>query len=800
MTIGYKLRRDDLSALLSILIFFITFFANSIFGNGYRMAGDSLFYTYPLRAMAWKMIRSGHLPLWTPGILSGYPLLSMAQLGLGYPITWFYLVLPPYLAEKIYVLAPFLLAPVFTYAYLRQVNRSALASLFSALTFGYGGMMASPLSNNGLIPNTFMWLPLFLLVIERSRRSPLIPCVIAATFVYSLSVLSGFAQAFIIVGLVAAGYSLWLALAVAPDLTTEKVSRWRPVIITAGAGVFSFGVAAFQILETARVVRRSVRHTLTYQLFTQGSFEPAELWRSFTTPLFHVIDTHASVVPLAAALACIAVATHVVRRTQQRDPRVFFWFLVAVVAIVLMMGQFTPISWALYKLPIINLFRVPSRHTTEWTFAAAVLAAYGWDALGPLALHLRNSKPRSNLITIWSATLLIVVALLIGHTWWTRAQTFQPQMRDGADPQTIYNLWKLGMSIVLALTMWRASLIINQRWRESLLILAILITCFVEPSLLLKRWWENFGRPVSAAQQPTEMTRYLQQFHANENRIYTRVDLMSEQEGAPPRFDAPNLSAMWGLQDVAGYEPLILERYSQALGGAYLDGVHTVDRGTPDASLFTSQSHVLDLLNTKHTVSYRGLATSLGGSSGPPTPHSEYWQPVFELNQAVVMRNSRALPRVWLVGEAKSVRGEVALSLIRGESKGVDFDPARTVLLETNQSEIPSLPAGALPTDCVARVAAYQPTLVIIETKCSSAAVLVVSEMFFPGWVASMDGNSANIQVADYLLRGVFVTPGEHKIEMRYTAPAFRNGALISISALILLSALLIIHRRRRLH
>jgi hypothetical protein len=758
------------------------------------MSGDSLFYSYPLRTIAWNMIRAGQLPLWTPGVLSGYPLLSMAQLGLGYPVTWGYLFLPPYLAEKIYVLTPFLLAPVFTYFYLRKLDRSAYASILGALAFGYGGMMASPLSHSGLVSNAFMWLPLLLLVIEKSRRARFIPSLIAATIVYSLSVLTGIAQTFQTVGILAAAYSVWLAIAVHSDDSVRKVSRWQPVFVTAGAGLLSIGVAAFQILETARVVRRSVRRTLSYEQFTQGSFTPNELWESFTTPIFHVIDMHTSVAPLAAALACVAVVAHLLRRNNQQDLRVFFWFIVAVVAIVLMLGPFTPVYRVLYYIPIVNLFRVPSRHTAEWTFAAGVLAAYGWDALAPTLRRLRQAGKRSNLSTLYPALALIGLGLLIGFLWWTKAQTLEERAPGWPHSPTTYRVLKDGMAIVLTLAIWRASLVINQRWRAGLLVSAILISCFVEPSLLIRRWWGNQGRPVSAVLQPSAVTRYLKQFPASGNRIYTRVGLMSEQEGYPLRLDATNLSAMWGLNDVAGYEPLTLERYSQALGGAVLDGVHTLDRGAPDNSLFSSKSHVLDLLNTTFVVSYRGLATS---QNGPPTPHSEFWQQVFEQNDAVVMRNSRALPRAWLVGEAQAVRMEVALDRIRGDS-GIDFDPRRTVLVEVGPSDIPPLPGGPLPPDSEARIVSYEPNRIVIQTKATQSSVLVVSELFFPGWEAWVDGKWTRIQIANYLLRGVFLPAGEHKVEMRYTAPAFRYGALISIGTLGLLTLLLFVDRRKQ--
>src|SRR5258706_13973919 len=146
-------RRADIAALAAIAAFFVFFFPRVLFGDRFIIAGDAYYYSYPLRTVAWRMIRHGELPLWTPYILSGYPLLSMAQLGLAYPLTWGYLFLPGHVAEQIYVLAPFLVAPLFTYAYLRELSRSPLASLLGALTFSYGGMMASPLANNGLMPN-----------------------------------------------------------------------------------------------------------------------------------------------------------------------------------------------------------------------------------------------------------------------------------------------------------------------------------------------------------------------------------------------------------------------------------------------------------------------------------------------------------------------------------------------------------------------------------------------------------------------------------------------------------------------
>ena len=950
---SWRPRRADTAALACIGLFFIAFFPQALFGGKYLLAGDAFFYNYPLRTVAWQMIRHGQLPLWTPYVMSGYPLLSMAQVGLGYPLTWGYLFLPGYVAEQIYVLAPFLLVPAFTYAYLREVGHTPLASLLGALVFGYGGMMASPLANNGLMPNAVMWLPLFLIAIEWSQRRPFVPCLLLATGAYTMSVLSGLGQGFVYVGLLAGAYAIFLVLtteraAEAGKLTWQarlmRVPSWRPLFVAGGSALLAAGVAAFQIMETARAVRRSVRNALSYELFTQGSFPRGMLWRSFTTPLFYVIDMHAAVPPLAAALTLTAVYAHT-RRRIGRDLRVFFWLGVSVVAGVFMLGSSTPLYRVIYYVPLLNLFRVPSRHTFEWTFAAGVLAAYGWDGLAPVLRRWRGASARKQQSTLYVALALLAASVIVGTLWWLKSQTLQMGAPGWPHSPTIYRLWKGAFVLLTAVVLWRASLIEATRVRTVLLTATILLLCFVEPSLLVARWWGGVGFPASRFTQRTEATRFLRQYPSAENRIYTRVALMSEQFGDPPRFDSANLSAVYGLHNVAGYEPLIFERYSRALGGVGLDAVDTVTAGTPDASLFTARSHVLDILNTTFVISYPNLATapgafpaalaetdvigevlpqttktlvvqpteadalqfvtSLSNSTSEPNghvvaqvrvftadgkmierelqagrdtaewaherpdvrpyvkhklaipfdtvrvggvngytayrykalvkldaevsvirleisnisqlarlavysgalldsrtqhivplsvPYSDKWQPVYEQHEILSLRNQRALPRAWLVAEAEAVDSEVALNRIRGESAQA-FDPRRTALLEVRPQELPQLPGGLVAPESSARVAAYEPNRLTIETSAPTATVLVVSEIFYPGWEATVDGQRAQIHLADYLLRGIALPPGHHRVEMRYTAPAARIGAIISGSTLLFLGALFIYWR-----
>ena len=939
--------KEDVLAVAILCLFFVAFFPQAIFGGKYLLRGDSLFYSYPMHTVAWRMLREGSLPLWSPYTLCGYPLLAMTQLGLGYPLTWGHAFLPGYIAEQIWVLAPFLLAPIFTYLYLRTIGRSALASILAGLSFGYGGMMAAPLGNTGMMTNSAMWLPLILIGIEKSRTSRFIPALLLAAAAFTMSILNGFGQAFVYAGLLAFGYALWLVVI---DLRSrdlgatlkDRISTlrvWRPVLLISSAGLLAAGVSAFQILETARAVRRSIRHGLDYETFTQGSLTPDYLWRSFVAPWFYWVDMHAYVPPLALGLAIVAVWTHF--KNRDADRRVFFWLVVATLACILMLGGSTPFYQIVYRIPVVNLFRMPSRQTFLWTFAVSVMSAYGWDIIAAWLRQRRSPNSRSTRLLLISA-ILLVATIVIGVLWWRRIAT-GPWLPDPT-AFALYVAWKAAFVLAALVTLWRASLIAKKGWRFPMVLITMLVLCFVEPSAIVTRWWGH-GFEASRFSTMSEATKFLKQFPPEQGRVYTRVDLMSEQF-QPPRFDSPNVSAVWGLQNVGGYEPMILDRYSRALGNVGLDTVFSLKTGAPDDSLLTSQSHVLDILNTAFIISYPNLDTSLRPADAPkphpvpgevlaqttktfsPSPTfadslelvtsltrsteepdnaliarvqiftatggviehelragrdtaewahdrpdvrplikhrlppvfeqtmveganpypayrfktsvrfaerlevlrvqisnvstgaglaihsavltdsqiqksfplsglpSDFLKPVYERDFTLILQNTRALPRAWLVTNAEAVDGEEALKRIRGESPK-PFDPRSTALMEVDPTELPQLPGGTVAPDSV-KITHYGPNSLTVETNAPIPTVLVLSEIFYPGWTATLDGNKTKIYLSNFLLRSVVLPAGQHRVEMHYTAPAARNGAIISAITLLGFVGLAVVDRRLR--
>ena len=91
----------------------------------------------------------------------------------------------------------------------------------------------------------------------------------------------------------------------------------------------------------------------------------------------------------------------------------------------------------------------------------------------------------------------------------------------------------------------------------------------------------------------------------------------------------------------------------------------------------------------------------------------------------------------------------------------------------------------------------YATDRVFVRAETDRAALLVVGQAYYPGWTAVVDGETTAVVVADGAFVGVPVGPGPHEIELAFRPRHLRAG-LSSIAAGLILSALLLLHARRR--
>jgi hypothetical protein len=188
-------------------------------------------------------------------------------------------------------------------------------------------------------------------------------------------------------------------------------------------------------------------------------------------------------------------------------------------------------------------------------------------------------------------------------------------------------------------------------------------------------------------------------------------------------------------------------------------------------------------------------------------PSPERWRKLAEFGEVEVYENLKTLPRAWFTPRAILMPSlEVLRTIKTGRLKdGAPFDSNATVLLENElfskrQLKTPLANSGAteLPKAEV-KVTAYHPNRIEVQTNNPSAGFLVLSEIYYRGWEAWVDGQRASVDRVNFTLRGVELPPGQHKVEFKFRAHSFRTGAAWSAVGLALLCiGGILIYRKRK--
>jgi uncharacterized membrane protein YfhO len=86
----------------------------------------------------------------------------------------------------------------------------------------------------------------------------------------------------------------------------------------------------------------------------------------------------------------------------------------------------------------------------------------------------------------------------------------------------------------------------------------------------------------------------------------------------------------------------------------------------------------------------------------------------------------------------------------------------------------------------------YGSTRVRVTTAADTAAYLVLTDTWFPGWRARVDGRDATLWRADHAFRAVWIPPGKHEVEFRFEPRSLKPGLLVSVLSLTAALALLV--------
>ncbi len=138
---------------------------------------------------------------------------------------------------------------------------------------------------------------------------------------------------------------------------------------------------------------------------------------------------------------------------------------------------------------------------------------------------------------------------------------------------------------------------------------------------------------------------------------------------------------------------------------------------------------------------------------------------------STLFRNPDALPRSWIVYRGETVEGEDALRR-KVQDAGTDFR-ATALFLDQPPPELGGCSGGGV------KIGMYQANRVQLDVSAACKGLVVLADVWYPGWRATVDGKRAPILETYGALRGVVVEPGLHRIDMRYRpASAYVGGAM----------------------
>jgi hypothetical protein len=175
------------------------------------------------------------------------------------------------------------------------------------------------------------------------------------------------------------------------------------------------------------------------------------------------------------------------------------------------------------------------------------------------------------------------------------------------------------------------------------------------------------------------------------------------------------------------------------------------------------------LLNVHYVLSDRDLDGDGLSRVFPPGDPAE--------GQVRVYVMGDPFPRAWVVHAAEVIPDEEeALTRLSTD----EFDLRRAAVV----AEPLDIPLSGATHNSTARVTEFAPDQVTVEVDAAEAGLLVLSEVYYPGWRASLDDQPACLIRTDALLRGIPVPEGHHTIRVWYAPAAAHLGLVISALAL----------------
>jgi hypothetical protein len=723
--------------------------------------------------------QTGEVPLWCPYSFGGMPFIHDVQVAAFYPLHWLLYLLPEDglgAAMSWMVVAHVFIAGCCMLAYGRSQGLESVSGLVAAVGYMFAGKWLLHVLEAGhyvLIP--LAWLPLVLLWLEQAIRWRSLLYATWAGAAFALIVLGTHPQMTFYAGIFIAVWTLCLAAprreARAERAPLQGAARLRWLVYGTWTALVAGALGAVQLLPALEAAPESTRAGGVAASDAAAVAGPALL--GLVGPAWNGGWEDRGGLGLLWVAA--AVAAPLWYRGQIRYQGVICLGLIAFAT-----GGAALLQW----LPGFRLFQIPVRMLVLLALPVALLAGRTTQALigeTPACAQVRDSFRRLLILVVGAGLVMTGCAAPLNYRAW------QPAYWIVLVLTTAGALWLLGTKCSLNRRAWAGA------WLALLLADAWGLT-----------WTKVAVRSADEVYAPSTCVRYLTEAQQRDPQRHWRVldrGLLGQPSSAPLGAALPMFGHIQ-IEPVLGYNPFDLRRYKE-----FLQFIMDEDNPIrPRAGIFgypiiqgfpIRNKSLLDLLGARYTLepddgSSQFDAPGEPGKNtrwqrvGPEDAHPQVFSflagGVQPLPPYRVYENRDAFPRAFIVHQAAPLADR---SHILAQMKSTDF--RREVLLEGERgcvneprgADAPPLAEGS------ATIREYRPNRVVVDLQTALPGYLVLTDIWFPGWSCTMDGQSRPIQRADFLFRAVAIPAGSHEVSFVFSPASYRWGRLISMMAMI---------------
>ncbi len=773
-------RRPLLWAVLACAIATLLL-AYPAFSGGFLVnpRSDQFIAGYAFRDFAAQSLRAGNgFPLWNPYLFGGMPYIDAMHGDIFYPTFLLRMFLPTDVAMTWGFIIHLFLAGVFTFLFLRRIGISFAASILGALSYMLSGQIASLVSpgHDGKLFVSAL-LPLTLFLMHHGIRGARMWAWGALAIVVGLAVLSPHPQLLQYMLLVSGVYALYLAYFGTPEHRLPRSEGTKRLAIALAAVGVGMAMGAVQYLPVMQYVPWSPRsggmlggyeHAVSY------SMPPVELFNTIIPQFTGILDNYwgvngihfhseyLGIVPLILASAAFGSSG------KNRRRAVWFWALMFIVATLWALGGNTGFYRLVYALvPGTKFFRAPSTIFYVSAFATAVLAALGSERL------LAREVSKRFLIG-WGVTAAVLALLGVTGALTNLAESFAPAERyervaAGASALSLGALRVFLFAAAALGVLW-----VVQNGKLAAARGAWLLAAIVALDLWsIDRIYWQFSAPASQVFASDPVIEYLKK-QPQPGRVF------AVWEGRDPFLTGDALMSH-GVRSLLGYHGNQIGRYDvlTAASGGYRQLLN------PNFWRLTNLRYVM----SNSAVPLVNGATLVAG------PAKNAFGTMVYLHQ-VPGDN----PFAWVTPAIVKGTDEQVLPTILDSR----FDVSSVALFDTAAAVQPArLTALPVPTSVTVSVTKYEPGKIslALSAPAPEGSALVVSENYYPGWKATVDGKAVTVGRADLVLVGVPLPPGARAVELQFTNAAFEKGKLVTLlalgAAILMLVAGVVLERRQ---